>query len=122
LTSAGYDVSVMGGTLVLPSFERDFGLENSSQKRLDDLTSNILSCFQAGMFFGALASHPISDRWGRKWCMFVSCVVFMAGAAMQTGSRGIVGLIMAGRCIAGLGIGASAPVIPVYLFQDSDSS
>ncbi|KAM5350408.1 hypothetical protein ACJ41O_006913 [Fusarium nematophilum] len=84
---------------------------------MDDLTSNIVSCFQAGMFFGALASHPISDRWGRKWCMTVATFVFLIGASMQTGSPGIVALIMAGRCIAGLGIGASAPVIPVYIAE-----
>lgn len=39
----GYDVSVMGGTLILPSFERDFGLRGKSQRQLDDLTSNVLS-------------------------------------------------------------------------------
>ncbi|KAF5005268.1 hypothetical protein FDECE_8254 [Fusarium decemcellulare] len=118
----GYDVSVMGGTLILPSFEEEFGLNNKSQKALDNLTSNIVSCFQAGMFFGALASHPISDRWGRKWCMTVAVCVFMIGASMQTGSPGLVGLIMAGRAIAGLGIGASAPVIPVYIAEVSPAA
>ncbi|KAH6951271.1 general substrate transporter [Ilyonectria sp. MPI-CAGE-AT-0026] len=113
----GYDVSVMGGTLILPSFERDFGLLDLDQKQLDDITSNIVSCFQAGMFFGALASHPISERWGRKWCMFLGILVFLMGASMQTGSSGIVALVMAGRCIAGLGIGATAPVIPVYIAE-----
>ncbi|KAI8305674.1 hypothetical protein K4K61_005119 [Colletotrichum sp. SAR11_59] len=86
----GYDVSVMGGTLILPSFERDFGLIDKTQRQLDDLTSNIVSCFQGGMFLGA---------------------------SIQKGSRGIVALVMAGRCIAGLGIGASAPVIPVYIAE-----
>jgi MFS family permease len=103
----------MGGTLILPSFEETFGLKDKSQKQLDDLTSNIVSCFQAGMFFGALSSYFICDRWGRKWCMTVATVVFLAGASMQTGSPGLVGLIMAGRAIAGIGIGATAPVIPV---------
>lgn len=103
----------MGGTLILPSFERDFGLLNRSQKQLDDLTSNIVSCFQAGMFFGALASHYISERLGRKRCIFYATIVFMCGAAMQTASQGLIGLIMAGRAIAGLGIGGTAPVIPV---------
>lgn len=106
----------MGGTLILPSFQRDFGLINKNQRELDDITSNIVSCFQAGMFFGALASHPIAERWGRRVCMLAAIIVFIAGASMQTGSRGMVSLIMAGRCIAGLGIGATAPVIPVYVW------
>jgi MFS family permease len=113
VSPAGYDVSVMGGTLILPAFERDFGLLNKSQKELDDLTSNIVSCFQAGMFFGALGSHFASERFGRKRCIFYATIVFMCGAAMQTASHGLVGLIMAGRAIAGLGIGGTAPVIPV---------
>lgn len=103
----------MGGTLVLPAFERDFGLEDISEKALNDLTSNIVSCFQAGMFFGALASYFTVERWGRKTCMAISIAIFMVGAAMQTASHGMVALIMAGRAIAGLGIGGTAPVIPV---------
>lgn len=98
---------------MLPSFQRDFGLVGINQRKFDDLSSNILSCFQAGMFFGALASSPISDKWGRKRCMAAAIFVFLIGASMQTGSRGLVGLIMAGRAVAGLGIGAAAPVIPV---------
>ncbi|KAG8631770.1 hypothetical protein KVT40_000910 [Elsinoe batatas] len=46
----------------------------------------------------------------------------MVGAAMQTGSPGLVDLIMAGRAIAGLGIGAVAPVIPVYIAEVSPPS
>lgn len=71
------------------------------------------------MFFGALASYYTSERWGRKVCMSTSIVVFMLGASMQTASMGLVGLVMAGRLIAGLGIGSAAPVIPVCVSNSS---
>ncbi|EKG21346.1 General substrate transporter [Macrophomina phaseolina MS6] len=84
----GYDVSVMGGTLILPSFERDFGLVNLSEKELNDLTSNILSAFQAGMFFGALGSYYFAERFGRKRSLCGFTCLFMVGAALMTGSTG----------------------------------
>lgn len=69
------------------------------------------------MFFGALSSYFLVERFGRKICMAVAIFVFMIGAAMQTASSGLVSLVMAGRAIAGLGIGATAPVIPVYIAE-----
>ncbi|KAH7049396.1 general substrate transporter [Macrophomina phaseolina] len=118
----GYDVSVMGGTLILPSFERDFGLADLSEKEFDDLSSNILSAFQAGLFFGALASYLFAERYGRKWSLCGFLAIFMLGAALMTGSRGSLGLLIAGRVVAGLGIGTAAPVIPVYIAEISPPS
>lgn len=65
------------------------------------------------MFFGALASYFTVERWGRRRRMAISIAIFMIGAAMQTAAHGMVSLIMAGRAIAGLGIGGTALVIPV---------
>ncbi|KAK0615492.1 putative quinate permease, partial [Lasiodiplodia hormozganensis] len=113
----GYDVSVMGGTLILPSFERDFGLANLSEDELNDLTSNILSAFQAGMFFGALGSYWFAERFGRKRSLCGFICVFMVGAAFMTGSSGRLALLITGRAVAGVGIGATAPVIPIYIAE-----
>lgn len=125
----------MGGTLILPSFERDFGLANLSEDELNDLTcttppisslpkcrcvadlhgtpANILSAFQAGMFFGALGSYWFAERFGRKRSLCGFICVFMVGAAFMTGSSGRLALLITGRAIAGIGIGATAPVIPM---------
>lgn len=75
--------------------------------------ANILSAFQAGLFFGALASYLSAERFGRKRSLCGFLVIFMVGAALMTGSRGSLGLLIAGRVVAGLGIGTAAPVIPM---------
>lgn len=48
----GYDTSVIGGTMALDSFRRDFGLAKATQYERDTLQGNIVSTFQAGTFFG----------------------------------------------------------------------
>lgn len=42
----GYDTSVIGGTMALDSFRRDFGLANASSKHRDTVQGNIVSTFQ----------------------------------------------------------------------------
>lgn len=44
--TVGYDTSVIGGTMALDSFRRDFGLANASSKHRDTVQGNIVSTFQ----------------------------------------------------------------------------
>ncbi|KXT14897.1 hypothetical protein AC579_753 [Pseudocercospora musae] len=46
----GYDTSVIGGTMALDSFRRDFDLIDRTQHERDTLQGNIISTFQAGIF------------------------------------------------------------------------
>ena len=68
----GYDTAVIGGTMALDSFRRDFGLEGREQSELDTLQGNIVSTFQAGTFFGALLSFPVAERIGRKRSIMIA--------------------------------------------------
>ena len=81
------------------------------------LLGNIVSTFQAGTFFGSLLSFPMAERFGRKKGMIVASLVFMVGATLMTASGGRLGLIYAGRGIAGLGIGSASLIIPVYIAE-----
>uniref|UniRef100_L2GAC4 Quinate permease n=1 Tax=Colletotrichum fructicola (strain Nara gc5) TaxID=1213859 RepID=L2GAC4_COLFN len=56
----GYDTAVIGGTMALDSFRRDFHLDEVSTTARDTIQGNIVSTFQAGCFFGALLTFPIS--------------------------------------------------------------
>ncbi|KXH62871.1 quinate permease [Colletotrichum salicis] len=118
----GYDTSVIGGTMALDSFRRDFDLADSSPVVRDTLQGNIVSTFQAGCFFGALLMFPMAEWLGRKKAIMISALVFLVGGTLMTASRGEIGLLIAGRAIAGLGIGATSLIVPVYISEISPPS
>ncbi|KAF2451082.1 MFS quinate transporter-like protein QutD [Karstenula rhodostoma CBS 690.94] len=113
----GYDTAVIGGTMALNSFIRDFGWANVSKSTRDTIQANIVSTFQAGCFFGALLTFPVAEKIGRKRTVMIAGLVFLLGAALQTAAQGNLNLIYSGRAIAGLGIGASSLTVPVYIAE-----
>ncbi|ELU42358.1 quinate permease [Rhizoctonia solani AG-1 IA] len=116
----GYDTGVIGGTLALPSFRRDFGLDRTSQHERDTLSGNIVSTFQVGTFFGSLLTFPLVEKYGRVKGMLAAGAVFMVGAVLMTAANGHLGMIYAGRGIAGLG--SASLIIPVYIAEVSPPS
>lgn len=66
--------------------------------------------------FGALLAGPISDKFGRKWVIILSDVLFAAGSFVLYFASSISMLIM-GRLIIGLGLGVTSLVGPVYVSE-----
>ncbi|OAQ64612.1 sugar transporter [Pochonia chlamydosporia 170] len=118
----GYDTSVIGGTMALDSFRRDFGLAKVSGSYRDTLQGNIVSTFQAGCFFGSLLTFPLAERIGRKKAIFIAAFVFIVGGVLMTASHGSIAMLIVGRAVAGLGIGASSLIVPVYIAETSPPS
>ncbi|KAF4201653.1 hypothetical protein CNMCM8927_001296 [Aspergillus lentulus] len=118
----GYDTSVIGGTMALESFRRDFGLDKVSKSETDTLEGNIVSTFQVGCFFGSLLTFPLAERFGRKLAIVMAVSVFCVGGSLMTAASGHLGLIYAGRAIAGFGIGSVSLQVPVYIAEMSPSS
>ncbi|EJC99405.1 sugar transporter [Fomitiporia mediterranea MF3/22] len=121
----GYDTGVAGSVIAQDYFKQHF-LSNPDgsidPKQVTALTSNVVSVLQAGAFFGALGSAPISARFGRKYTLLGFSLIFIVGAILQTiagvNGRGI-SYIYAGRVIAGLGVGAISAVAPAYVSECS---
>ena len=44
--TVGYDTAVIGGTMALNSFIRDFGMNNIAKSNRDTIQGNIVSTFQ----------------------------------------------------------------------------
>ncbi|KAI6026094.1 general substrate transporter [Pisolithus marmoratus] len=121
----GYDSGIAGGVVSQPYFETHFGLvgpDGTVDKVKDtQVSSNVVSVLQAGAFFGALGSAPVSAWLGRRWTLVAFTAVFSIGAVLTTvagGSRGI-GYIYGGRVVSGIGIGGISAVAPAYVSECS---
>ncbi|KAI9167907.1 putative quinate permease [Paramyrothecium foliicola] len=118
----GYDTAVIGGTMALDSFRRDFRMEDMPQSERDTIQGNIVSTFQAGCFFGALITFPAAERFGRRITIMCAACVFLLGGTLMTAARGNMAFIVAGRAIAGLGIGSTSMCVPVYISETAPPS
>jgi sugar porter (SP) family MFS transporter len=118
----GYDTAVIGGTMALDSFRHDFGMLDMEQKDRDTIQGNIVSTFQAGCFFGALVTFPAAERFGRRITILCAALVFLLGGTLMTAARGRMAFIVAGRAIAGLGIGSTSMCVPVYISETAPPS
>ncbi|KAL8952559.1 MAG: hypothetical protein Q9222_001549 [Ikaeria aurantiellina] len=87
----------------------DFALESWR----DSLITSILS---AGTFFGAVIAGDLADFIGRRLTIIAGCSVFMVGVILQTASAGL-GLMVAGRLIAGFGVGFVSAIIILYMSE-----
>ncbi|KAH0363971.1 general substrate transporter, partial [Aureobasidium melanogenum] len=116
----GFDSGNIGGILTLKSFEHAFGLEGLSKIELDNRKGTIAAMLAAGGSAGALCAAPTSDYFGRKWSVFGWGVVFVVGAIMQM----IVDydVLLAGRFIGGMGVGASSMLAPQFLAENAPKS
>lgn len=83
MVAVGYDTSVIGGTMALDSFRRDFGLVSASETETDTLEGNIVSTFQAGCFFGSLLTFPLGERFGRRNAIIMAVCVFCVGGSLM---------------------------------------
>ncbi|KAH7261610.1 general substrate transporter [Fusarium tricinctum] len=112
----GYDSAFIGTTIALPSFQAEFDFESYTPEALALLKANIVSVYQAGAFFGSLFAYVTSYYIGRRYTLIAFSFVFMLGAGLMLGAnaeRGL-GLIIGGRVLAGIGVGACSNMVPIY--------
>nr|OQO27315.1 Quinate permease [Rachicladosporium sp. CCFEE 5018] len=115
----GYDSAFIGTTLALPSFTKEFDFASYDKTDLATVKANIVSVYQAGAFFGPFFAFVSAFYLGRKKSLIIFSLVFTLGAGLMlgaTGARGL-GLILAGRVLAGIGVGGASMVVPIYIAE-----
>ncbi|KAF2165831.1 hypothetical protein M409DRAFT_24118 [Zasmidium cellare ATCC 36951] len=115
----GYDSAFIGTTLALPAFMDEFKFGEMSDSHLALVKSNIVSIYQAGAFFGSFFAYPSAFYLGRKLSLIIFSLVFILGAGLMLGANGDrgLGLIYAGRVLAGIGVGAASMITPIYISE-----
>lgn len=121
----GYDSGYISGVLGMDYIKQVFGhpvprdknnptgfMIPSSRKSL------ITSILSAGTFIGALCGGAIAERIGRRTTIMLSCLIFAIGVAVQVGTTTIGGLV-AGRLVAGLGVGGVSSTVILYVSEIS---
>ncbi len=103
----GYDTGVISGALL---FIRDvFHLSSSGQ----GLVAGIAL---AGAVVGAMLAGGLSDQFGRRWVIFATALLFVAGAIVSAIAPGLA-ILLAGRLLVGIAIGIASMLTPLYLAE-----
>ncbi|TVU16618.1 hypothetical protein EJB05_40191, partial [Eragrostis curvula] len=103
----GYDVGVMSGCIIF--IQKDLHITEVQQEVL-------VGCLSFISLLGSIAAGRTSDIIGRKWTIGLAAAVFQAGAAIMTAAPSFA-VLMAGRLLAGIGIGIGIMVAPVYISE-----
>ncbi|MGW5522930.1 sugar porter family MFS transporter [Gordonia sp. NPDC003950] len=103
----GYDTGVINGAL--EPMKTDLGLTAFTE---GVVTSSLLF----GAAFGALIGGRLSDAIGRRKSIMGLAVLFLAGTLICVFAPGF-GVMVVGRVVLGLAVGAASTVVPVYLAE-----
>src|SRR5262245_4214877 len=107
----GYDTGVISGAELF--LKKDFVLSTFD---LELIVSGVL----AGAAIGSLVGGRLADLHGRRRLLFVTAVIFAAGALVCAGALSPA-MLVAGRLIVGLGIGLASGTVPVYISEVSSA-
>jgi len=123
----GYDSGYISGVMGMPYFIHLYEgfpylpanptTAQSNAFTLPDWKKSLItSILSAGTFFGALFAGDLADWFGRRTTIIAGCFIFIVGVILQTASHGL-GLLVAGRLIAGFGVGFVSAIIILYMSE-----
>jgi len=108
----GYDLGIISGALLFM---------NSSLALTPADSSLIVAAVLGGGACATLFSGPFADRFGRRFSLNISAVVFIVGIVLVVISHSFIGVLI-GRVVQGIGIGIITIVVPLYLVETMPAS
>ncbi|KAL5975896.1 hypothetical protein ACLOJK_020224 [Asimina triloba] len=100
----GYDIGVMSGAVLF--IRDDLGITWTQEELL-------IGSLNVCSLLGSLSAGTVSDRIGRRYTIVLSSATFLIGALLMSLAPSF-SFLMAGRVVAGIGVGFSLMIGPVY--------
>ncbi|CAL4924569.1 unnamed protein product [Urochloa decumbens] len=107
----GYDTGVMSGAML---FIKEDLKTNDTQVQVLAGILNVCA------LVGSLTAGRVSDWIGRRLTISLAACIFFAGSALM-GLAPNFGMLLAGRCVAGVGVGYALMIAPVYAAEISSA-
>ena len=135
----GVDEGLISGAFNSKHFQDSIRYGSYTKVEQANIKANVSAMVQIGSVGGAFMQVPVTvllmtgltlldsaflvcDRIGRIWATRQLCVLWITGIAVFMASNGNLGAVYAGRFIAGLGIGQTPVVGPVYIAEIAPAS
>ncbi|KAG8826877.1 hypothetical protein FRC19_006996 [Serendipita sp. 401] len=105
----GYDQGVISNILVMRDFMHRFPLSPFQ-------TGLLTAVLELGALFGALEAGIFADKYSRRSSIILASVIFCVGSLFQTVASSVE-VLMLGRAVGGVGIGALSMLCPLYISE-----
>lgn len=103
----GYDTGIISGALLFLKAEFDLS---------PNMQAVLTSAALGAALIGAASGGFLADRWGRRLVMLGLAVLFVAGSLLCA-QAGTLSMLMAGRVVIGICVGAVSFVAPLYIAE-----
>lgn len=107
----GYDIGVMAGVLVLAKAEFEL---------TPLLVAMLMGLFGLACAIGAIMGGPLADMFGRKVGLTVTYLLLVGGVVIMSFATN-AGVLIAGRSLQGMSVGAAFCVVGTYMSELSPS-
>ncbi|KAI1200723.1 general substrate transporter [Nemania serpens] len=118
----GVDEGLINGAFNSKVFQASIDYDSYNETDQANIKANVSAMVQVGSVAGALIAFLVCDRIGRIWATRQLCLVWILGIAIFMGHGNSLGAVYAGRFVAGLGVGQTPVVGPVYIAEIAPAS
>ncbi|KAF2218576.1 putative quinate permease [Elsinoe ampelina] len=118
----GIDEGLISGTFNTKSFQKKLGFDQLDEVTYANVKGNVSAMVQIGSVAGALLAFLVADRIGRLWATRQLCILWILGIVIFLTNNGRLSQVYAGRFIAGVGIGETTVIAPVYISEIAPKS
>ncbi|KAI5460558.1 lactose permease [Mariannaea sp. PMI_226] len=110
-TMNGYDSSLMGSINAMKPYQDSFGLDGAGSS-----TGIVFIIYNLGQIAAFPFCGLLADGFGRRWCIFIGCLLVDVGTVIQATSNSL-GQFIAGRFVLGFGASIASAAGPAYTVE-----